>query len=163
VGTRPHTNDKEIGAPSSTPLARSGTQPLCHDSPSFCKPRTLRRNLLINAQDCKALVRRPALNGTTLFKERVTNIAHCRSEEVTPFDPPGQVQYQIDGALAHFCNQVRQIDLVLANTFNVLSYDLIYFAVRQLSSVITNWACPGFVRSGLGIRVSGLTAFCPPL
>jgi hypothetical protein len=26
------------------------------------------------------------------------------------------------------------------------------------------WACPGFVeRSGLGIRVSGLTAFCPPL
>jgi hypothetical protein len=26
------------------------------------------------------------------------------------------------------------------------------------------WACPGFVdRRGLGIRVSGLTAFCPPL
>ena len=29
---------------------------------------------------------------------------------------------------------------------------------------ISVWACPGFVeRSGLGIRVSGLTAFCPPL
>jgi hypothetical protein len=27
-----------------------------------------------------------------------------------------------------------------------------------------SWACPGFVdRRGLGIRVSGLTAFCPPL
>ena len=37
-----------------------------------------------------------------------------------------------------------------------------YVSVRVLK--VVPWACPGFVdRRGLGIRVSGLTAFCPPL
>jgi hypothetical protein len=35
---------------------------------------------------------------------------------------------------------------------------------RETSSFSSVWICPGFVEGGgLGIRVSGLTAFCPPL
>jgi hypothetical protein len=51
------------------------------------------------------------------------------SQQITPliFRPE---QYQIDEALAHFCNQVRQIDLVISSNVNVLSHELIYFAVQ---------------------------------
>jgi hypothetical protein len=34
----------------------------------------------------------------------------------------------------------------------------------QLGAVVEAWTCPGFVEGcGLGIRVSGLTAFCSPV
>jgi hypothetical protein len=41
---------------------------------------------------------------------------------------------------------------------------LLEYTVLIAIMLVADWACPGFVeRSGLGIRVSGLTAFCPPL
>jgi hypothetical protein len=72
---------------------------------------------------------RLALNGTTLFEEHLADIANCGSQQIAPLILWSK-QYQIDEALAHFCNQVGQIDLVIANAFNVLPHHLIDFAVQ---------------------------------
>ena len=71
-------------------------------------------------------VRRLAFDHATLFEER--DLPHAFSEKVTPLLlwPEHDQVYQ---ALTHLCNQLRQIDRIVARTSDVLSHDLIYFAV----------------------------------
>src|SRR5580704_5825343 len=71
-----------------------------------------------------ASVCRLALYGTTFFEEHLADITNCGSQQIAPLILWSE-QYQIDEALAHFCNQVGQIDLVIANAFNVLPHHLI--------------------------------------
>jgi hypothetical protein len=49
----------------------------------------------------------------------VTDVANCGSQEIAPLILRPR-QYQIDEALARLCNQVRQIDLVVSSSVNVL-------------------------------------------
>jgi hypothetical protein len=73
-------------------------------------------------------VRRLALDRTTVFEERVANLPNGFSEKITPLLlwPEHDQVYQ---ALTKLCNQLRQIDRIVARTSDVLSHDLIYFAV----------------------------------
>jgi hypothetical protein len=57
---------------------------------------------------------RTALDCAALFKKRVSDVTNGGSQEIAPLILRPK-QYQIDEALAHFRNQVRQIDLVLAS------------------------------------------------
>jgi hypothetical protein len=73
-------------------------------------------------------VLRLALDRATLFEERVANLPNGFSEKITPLLlwPKHDQVYQ---ALTNLSNQLRQIDRIVARTSDVLSHDLIYFAV----------------------------------
>ena len=69
-----------------------------------------------------------------------------------------QVEEQPERGQVAVVERVFVVPLDLKANFTLETINLVSGRIPLL------WACPGFVeRSGLGIRVSGLTAFCPPL
>jgi hypothetical protein len=70
-----------------------------------------------------------AFDRAAFLKECVPDVANGGSEEIAPLILRPK-QYQIDEALAHLCNQIGQIDLVISGNVNMLSHELINLAVQ---------------------------------
>jgi hypothetical protein len=72
-------------------------------------------------------VRRITFNSPAFFEEHLADIANGFGQEIAPLVLRTE-QDQLDQALTHLCDQLRQIDNVLS--FNVLSHQLVYLAMQ---------------------------------
>jgi len=72
-------------------------------------------------------MRRLTFDDASLLEERVTNVVNGFSQKIAPLILRSE-QDQLDQALTHLRDQLRQIDNVLS--FNVLSHQLVYLAMQ---------------------------------